>query len=238
MVLEVCDEDVVSGFRQSRFPHAADIPGVPPRARSVSRFRDSKRATRTSAEPVLVRAFAPMRATDGQAQVDLAELTRLTGAACVVIGDSCAWGFTARLAVVENLECFLHFEPLGVRADAALYAGGRLSERVLDWLASEPMCSCRYVHCGDYDPVGLSEFVRLRKRLGDRAQLHVPPNLRELLRAYGKRSLLASSAPIQRKLRQCGIGEVRGIVSLLDETGCGLEQEALLTSGAGLGGTA
>lgn len=36
------------------------------------------------------------------------------------------------------------------------------------------------LHFGDYDPVGLAEFCRLRDALGDRAQLYIPHGLRGL----------------------------------------------------------
>jgi len=231
MVVEVRGEETVKRYRDVRFPRAEVLPDVPPRARSVGLYRDSKRAAQTSAEPVLLRAFSPAEASDGCVVVDIAEMTQLTGAACLLVGRGPVWRLAERVAVVENLECFLHFERLGATADVALYAGGRLSERVLDWLACGEMRDCRYVHCGDYDPVGLSEFVRLSKRVGDRVQLFLPPDLEHLLRTYGKRKLLEASAPVLANLRACGVEAVMRTVALLDETGCGLEQEALLLPG-------
>jgi hypothetical protein len=113
--------------------------------------------------------------------------------------------------------------------DAAIYAGGRLSARVVRWLAGEAMRDASIVHLGDYDPVGLAEYLWLRAACGTRVRLCLPSDLRHRMRRYGKRSLLAGrNAALLASLRQSGDPAVREIVGMMDETGCGLEQESLL----------
>ena len=222
--------EAVRAFRDQRYPHAEEDVSGPPRAVAVARSRDAKRPRRTSAEPVLLRAFQPLVARRGADAVDLHALTGAAGAACLLLDGGQDWSMAGTLAVVENLECFLHCESLDVPADGALYAGGRLSERCLDWLASTPMDGCDWVHCGDFDPTGLAEYLRLQERLGARVRLHVPADVEELLATYGKPELLRKSAPLLAQLRSCPEPTVARIVRALDASGCGLEQEALLIS--------
>jgi hypothetical protein len=154
--------------------------------------------------------------------------TGLTGAACLLLEDGHFWTLTADIAIVENLECFLHFEKMGVDANVAVYSSGRLSDLALRWLGSPGLSQCRFVHCGDYDPVGLDEFLKLKAVVGDRAKLHIPENLKGLIATYGRPELIRDSAAVFRRLRGTADADVREIVALLDEMGCGLEQEALL----------
>lgn len=227
-IVEAVRQEAVRTFRDSRYPpDGADIAG-PPRAVAVARWRNAKRARRTTSEPVLIRALQTICAERGSARVDLRDLTRLTGSACLLLDDGSPWTIAGTLAIVENLECFLHFERLGVPADGALYAGGRLSDRALTWLASEPMGACRFIHCGDYDPTGLAEYLRLRERLGARARLHVPDGLEGLLATYGNADLLRKSTQLLARLRSSGEPLVSRIVTAMDNAGCGLEQEVLL----------
>lgn len=233
MVYESRDVEAIRSVHEQRFPHGDGTPSgpdgsAPPRSEAVAMYRDAKRAHRSTAEPVLVRAVTSVRASRGGHTVDLLTLTAQTGAACLLVDDGPGWHIEGVIAVVENLEVFLHFERLGTDAALAIYAGGRLSRRVLDWLSSRVMAQCVFLHCGDYDPVGLDEYVRLREKLKDRVSLHVPRDLSFLLRRYGKRALLADSTAILHRLRSVDLPPVRAIVELMDATGCGLEQEALL----------
>jgi hypothetical protein len=58
--------------------------------------------------------------------------------------------------------------------------------------------------------------------------LHIPPDLARLIREHGRPGLLADSTAVLGRLRLSPDPDIRAVVRLLDETGCGLEQEALL----------
>lgn len=188
----------------------------------------SVEVSRTNMEPVLVRAINPVFCSRNGMPCDLLAATNQTGAACLILEWGRFWSLTASIAIVENLECFLHFEKMSVAADVALYASGRLSELALQWLGSPSLSLCQFIHCGDYDPVGLDEFLRLKRVVGDRGRLHIPANLRELVAMYGRPELLCDSAAILKRLRASADPDVLRVVEILDETGCGLEQEVLL----------
>lgn len=82
----------------------------------------------------------------------------------------------------------------------------------------------------DYDPTGLTEYVRLHSRLGSRISLHLPGGLEEGFRKFSNRAML--SKPHNRAmlagLQNSPLPEVRRVVALINEHNAGLEQEALL----------
>lgn len=235
LVVEVLNPETLAKFYRKRYPseEGKAIAG-PPRARAVGMLRNAKRVRRTNMEPVLFRAMGPAVCTREGVSCDLRAATIQTGAACLLLEEGQFWTLNADIAVVENLECFLHFERMGASAHVALYASGRLSELVLKWLASPELSHCRFMHCGDFDPVGLDEFIRLKTRVGERARLHIPQNLRRLVATYGRVDLLRDSAAVLHRLRAISDPDVRRVIEMLDETGCGLEQEALLLGNGGV----
>ena len=230
LVVEVRDAVTLTAFYRKRYPSDGKVIVGPPRARAVGMLRNAKRVGRTSMEPVLVRAMGPAVCVRDGVPCDLRAVTVQTGAACLLLEEGRFWTLTTDIAIVENLECFLHFEKMGVSADVALYASGRLSELALKWLCSPELSQCRFIHCGDYDPVGLDEFLRLKTVVGNRAKLHIPANLRDLVEEYGRPELLRDSTAVLMRLRAATDPDVVSVVRMLDETGCGLEQEVLLLS--------
>ncbi|MEW6429356.1 MAG: hypothetical protein AB1568_15135 [Thermodesulfobacteriota bacterium] len=206
-----------------------------PRSRAVAERRDAKKAHSAGPATVLLRGFGGCGLRAGDQTLPVAQWTQLAGVAALRLDGNCRWGFAGRLAVVENLEVFLHFENSGVPAQLALYAGGRLDNRVLAWLASPAMAGVGILHCGDYDPVGLDEYLRLQEACPGRTELYLPPDLEDLLQRYGKKDLLSDSAAVLARLRKCGDPQVRRVVEMMDRYGVGLEQEALLLTGRSAG---
>jgi hypothetical protein len=201
---------------------------LPARSAAVAGLRDAKRAPRADAEPLLLRGFGGACLHGEHRVLEVAEWTRRAGLAAVRLDAARSWGFSGTVAVVENLEVFLHVERLGLGCDLALYAAGRLSQRVLAWLASPPLSESRFLHCGDYDPVGLDEYLRLANACPGRTRLHLPEGLETLLATYGKPELLRASPAVLARLRRCPDPDVARVVALLDRYGAGLEQEILL----------
>jgi hypothetical protein len=74
-------------------------------------------------------------------------------------------GPAKRVALVENIDVFLSLDSARLsetlQADAAVFLHGKMSNRFLAWLASPAMADVRYLHLGDYDPVGIAEYLRL-----------------------------------------------------------------------------
>ena len=166
-----------------------------------------------------------MRRATGE--LPLAALTAAHDLAGVLISPSDPWQFTGVLALVENIELFMHVEAVVPAIDAALWTAGRCDRRLLDWIASMPGVSV--VHVGHYDPVGLDEYLRVRTALPEgRVALFVPADLEERLMKYGKSDLLLKSLPVLERVRRDAPEEVQRVLDVIDRHGKGLEQEALL----------
>ena len=157
-----------------------------------------------------------------------AELSAKYGVAAFLLREAPFWGCGGTVAIVENLEPFLCFEKMNVAADAAVHAGGKMSGRMLAWFASAEMSKCSFLHCGDYDPVGIDEYLRLKEACGARVKLHIPANIEDLFKKYGKRELLTDSEAVLRRLRAAKDPDALRIIEQMNAFNTGLEQEILL----------
>lgn len=223
------DREAVEQFFSNCFPSGVDgcAEELLPRSRAIAERRDSKKTRETIPPIALLRGFDGCKLfVDGEV-VPVVAWTKTAGVAALRIDDR-QWRYDGTLAVVENLEFFWNIEKLNTGVQLALYAQGRLSGRILDWLASPGMLQASILHCGDYDPVGLDEYLRIKTACPGRTKLYLPANLEVLLSRYGKRKLLQSSASVLGRLRKTENQEVLRIVKLLDQYGVGLEQEVLL----------
>lgn len=199
-----------------------------PRSRAVAELRDSKKARDAQPAALLLRGFHGSALHDGNELLPVAQWSETAGVAALRLDEETPWGFSGTVAFVENLEVFWNFEELAIEADIVIYAQGRLNARVVHWLASAPMRHARIIHCGDYDPVGVDEFLRLQAACPNRTEMYIPPDLEGLMSRYGKKELVCDNAAILARLRKSDDPQVCRVVELMDRCGAGLEQEVLL----------
>jgi|MTBAKSStandDraft_1061840.scaffolds.fasta_scaffold22172_2 hypothetical protein len=232
--LELCDHDALQVYALKEYPLGLDDQAAwnaNPRSRAVAQLRDSKKAVITDAEVLQLRAGSHTDVLIREDEVlPLVEWCQAAGVAAIRLDDQYQWKGSGTISVVENLEVFLHFEKLGVETDLIYYAAGRLSERVLGWLSSPGMQACQIVHFGDYDPVGIDEYLRLKRACPNRVKMYVPDDLESLMSRYGKAGLLEDSKSLLMRLRKEKDETVSKIILLMDRYNCGLEQEILLLS--------
>ncbi len=224
--IRVVNPEAVERFADVVYPQGLDVAsGELGRADAVAMLRDAKRGANRFGEPVLIRGFSDALLVSSSGGLDVQGITQLCGTASFVITDKVVWNYKGdRVALVENLEPFLRFEERFDDFDAAIYCAGRMSERFLSWLEWQAF---DVVHFGDYDPVGLQEYLRLKGRYGSQASLYVPSNIRELVQRYGKPELLRDSSSIFSGLRSEQDEDVARVFQCLEEFGLGLEQEVL-----------
>jgi hypothetical protein len=218
-------------FYQQSFPHAADeVLQVSARVAGVAEYRDSKSLGSTAAEIVVMRGWRNGGLACGGTELDIATPTKNNGAFCFVLRSETAFTLTGRVALVENPAVFLEFERLGTDVPVAIFAHGRISDRLLNWLATQPAENFELIHFGDYDPVGLDEFRRISLRCGRRASIHLPLDLTRLFATYSNRTLVANSRAqrLLAGLRASDNPQIQSVVELIDRHNGGLEQEALL----------
>lgn len=230
--LVVREASAFQAFFKSRFPDNATTDETPARIRGVASFRDSKALAGDTPDIVLLRAWSDTALSCGGVPVLAAGATKAHGLFSFVLTPGSAYELRAPCVLVENPAMLLAFERLGLTSTIpiALYAGGRVSGRVLRWLAGVSDPGFRLTHFPDYDPVGLSEFVRVRAVLGDRATLHLPSDLAEVFSRFANKDLLRreASQALLPALRTNRSPDVRTVLDLIELHNAGLEQEALL----------
>ncbi|MDX9750614.1 MAG: hypothetical protein RBT71_06000 [Flavobacteriales bacterium] len=159
-----------------------------------------------------------------------ANVTKHHGVFAFLLKDPLTYTLHGSWALIENPTVFQeHTHVFGVEV-SAIHGNGRASHRLLNWLAQQHGSDYTLLHLPDYDPTGLNDFLRLYKLLGDRVQLHLPPNLEALFDNYGDAGLLTKDhhRNILRNLRKSQHPSVARVVELMDHYNAGLEQEALL----------
>ncbi|MEO6184518.1 MAG: hypothetical protein ABIP71_15735 [Verrucomicrobiota bacterium] len=221
--------EALSHFIAQQFPHAAGEFGETwSRIESLARFRDTKTLPNNVPEIVCARGWnCDVLKRDGKI-LPVANATQEFGVFAFLLNEPQRYEIHGRCALIENPAVFAAFERLGLNAEIALFARGRCSNRFLDWIVSQ--AAVQILHLPDYDPVGLSEHERLRKRLGEKVKLYLPPNIAELFERYANKKLLrnpvAQSALLSLR-NNCG-NQVAEALALIDRHNGGLEQEALL----------
>ena len=232
--LVVQNRKVVRRFAEKEYPagldaaREADEDGNLPASDAALHFRDAKRGSAGS-EVILFRGKRGTEIRRNGTSIPIGELTQSAGVGAALLDSNATLTADRPLAVVENQEAFLRFDELGTVAELACFAGGRLSNRMLEWLASLEVEPGRIIHCPDYDPVGLSEFQRLRDICGDGVQLFWPDGLEPMIEKYGKADLYRDSAELLDGLSGSSHSEVQKLLALLKRHGQGLEQEILLS---------
>jgi hypothetical protein len=225
----VRDREALQRWVSTNYPSGLHGTGeeLPARAEAVANFRDSKAGRKLTVLPLYMRGFGDAALTRRAGALPLAALTAAHRLVGVLVDLADPWEFAGTLALVENLELFLHAEDVVPGIDGALWTAGRFDQRALDWIAGMP--SCRVVHVGDYDPVGLDEYLRVRAALPrGRASIFVPDDFERRLAAYGKVDLLERSVAVLERVRRTAPRDLRAVLAVMDRHGKALEQEGLM----------
>jgi hypothetical protein len=236
----VRDEESFRMWLRKHYPlydGQATAPVGASRANAVALRKDSKSTGEGVAQGVLhLRALASPDLTirlDGR-EIQVGELTARHGiVACLIGAGSVMEVAHARVALIENLECFLLAEALLTGPWLVLNSAGRISDRLIACLGRSRLGEGPLLHCPDYDPVGLSDYLRLRARVGDRVMLYLPDDLEKRFERFGNRKLITEKPKNRALLEQLGTAiwpcpDSKRVFKLIRETGAGLEQEALL----------
>lgn len=227
--LAVTNPEAIRQFHQQHFPQAESDAGAGSRVAAVGRFRDSKALANDTPEIVSLRAWRADAVLKEGHSFGAAEATTAHGVFSFLLPNNSAYELRGECALVENPAVFHRLEQLHLGVASALYGRGRISERLLDWLAVAAGSEFRLIHLPDYDPVGLNEFQRLVTRLGSKVSLHLPADLTLRFERFANRDLLLkeNSREMLSQLRQSCLPAVQQVVALMDRHNAGLEQEAL-----------
>lgn len=128
------------------------------------------------------------------------------------------------LGTVENKEVFWRFEELNLDTDIVIWTEGRFAQRVIDSLQ---VSKHKMTHLGDYDPVGVAEYLRIKKKISH-TKMYIPDNLEYLFKKFGLKKLLEDSSDLYVQLRSSRDVQAKTIVGLMSQYCAGLEHESLL----------
>ena len=224
--------DTLQALVEQCFPGGANAAPSPSRGAAIARFRDSELGVVDAPDLILLRGLPGALLQSATGCLDLAQATAAHGAFALAVAELDQFSLRGAVAVIENREAFFAAERWcvhGLPAVTFVLGNGRLSQRLRAWLAPQTV-SARPIelwHCGDYDAAGLSDYLALRAA-GARVHLFVPANLGDLLKRYGKPTLVLGNAELDRLRRQFADPDVERVCALLQAHGCGLEQELLL----------
>jgi hypothetical protein len=228
--LVVRDRAALAQFVRTQFPDVHTPPETPSRVVGVARFRDSKSLPGDTPEIVSVRAWRDTALRRGNDPADAARLTAANGVFSFLLEPGTPFTLFGRCALVENPAVFLSIERLALPIDLVIHGNGRVSQRLIDWLAAQTASDFSLLHLPDYDPTGLTEFARLRERMQGRVDLHLPTDLADRFARFATRALLDKphSRALLLRLRAAEAPEIRHVLALIHQYNAGLEQEALL----------
>lgn len=232
----VLDRDGLYRFSQSQFPSGLEplaASSFVPRNRSVLYTKDAH-GLKSSHLPLFVRGFKNARLTWDDRVLPVASLTAFAGGAGLRLGRDSRWSFQGTVVTVENSEVLFHIETVIPGTCLAVYTGGRISNLLLQWLSSDAMEKAVFIHAGDYDPVGIQDYLRLSEACPGRVSLYMPDNLEELFARYANQKRLEDQSSVLNTLRTCKVRSGKDkdflkIMHLMDRYNGGLDQEALLT---------
>lgn len=238
-VVIVVNQDSVRRFADRKFPSGLFGEGDTSegrRTQSLNRFGDTKTMPGLDFEFVLLRAFGDAQVVttiaNSKVKIDAPEITRQTGCVAVTLlnaGDNSELPFIhGNVATVEGPELFYRFDWDAVDVSVAILTNGRMSERFLTWVTS-PMIEGRLIHFGDYDPVGLDEYRRLKER-APRATFYIPYNLEKHFKEnrFLKPELMGKSSALLPRLAETQDADILTVIDLMRRYGGGMEQEVLL----------
>lgn len=233
-VLAVLDEGTLCDFLARHFPVLASElpPGMSQRLAALARFRDTKALPCDTPDILTIRAWSDVAFRKNGEPIAAAEATRLHGVFSFMLTPGDKYQLRAPCALVEGPELLLGFERLSsaVECPLVIYGGGRISQRVLEWLTEQTAPEFYVLHLPDYDPVGLNEYVRLHTALGRRVRLHMPADLDDSFARFANPDLLSRpyNQLLLQGLRASEIPEVTFVRRLIEHHHAGLEQEQLL----------
>jgi hypothetical protein len=227
--LVVRDAAALRQFMERDFPNTPMAGQGTGRAGGVARFRDSKTFASDTPVIICVRAWTEEALLKDGQPAGAARASLEHGVFSFVMSRN--YALRGLCALVENPKVFAQFERLRLPAGLVIRSGGGyVSQRLLDWLAGQGGPDFSLLHLPDYDPVGMTEFTRLRARLGERARLYLPENMAALFARFSSRGILGkgNNRAMLAALRKSKLPEVRRVVALIDSNNACLEQEALL----------
>lgn len=228
--LSIINANAVQGFYDKAFPNPVLDEALGNRINGVGLFRNSKAIANDTPEIIMARVAEGSPILHDGPLTESVQATQRNGVFAIRLSSRQRPVLQGNWVLIENPAVFHQHHRVFGSATSALLVNGRMSHRVLQWLAEQGTDHLNLLHSPDYDPVGLDEFVRLHNVLGDRIRLYLPADIEQLFARYSSKQLmlLEKQQTLARKLSDHPHPYVQRIVGLISANNAGLEQEALL----------
>lgn len=171
---------------------------LPMRAANIAQSRMSKSAAHGHQRYyLLIRAVGNANwYSDNGDSLNLQDITHKLGAGVLAIGGDCeqSWHTQGELWLVENQALFdrLDWLPKDCNATVAYYSG-QVRKQLIDWLALRKRSSRIWLF-PDYDGVGLSNYLRMKRLLGSQVNFWLIPDWEQRLLRYGNNKIWQDTA--------------------------------------------
>lgn len=209
----------------------SDAQQLPKRAQHILSARNSK-ASRYGHECV----YPLLKAVGGQVLwsncdtgkvMELHEATTNYGAGTLQFTAEDGWSSEQPLWLVENQAIFDQPDWLpDEKAQTLLFYSGNMSNTLLDWLAHKSRAPEIILFC-DYDGVGISNYARLRNKVGEHCQFWLMPNWQSKLMEFGNTELWQKTRKDFDKAKYHIGPDLQALVQAMQLQGRALEQEAV-----------
>jgi hypothetical protein len=104
----------------------------------------------------------------------------------LVENELASWSIMGKVVLIENLEPFIYAEIAHKDFDFALYYSGYLSANVVHWMSTQ---NVEVLVAPDYDPVGLTQFEKIRKVIN--SKLWIPDDIGLKFERFHKKETLS-----------------------------------------------
>lgn len=196
------------------------------KARAVAHHKDAHRGKDDTLLLMLSATHEAFWYNNG-VKVDLFKIVQDCGIASILIKPGDNWQTDKPLALVENMDLLVHagqyFKKIEFKG-SVLYYSGWVSKRTITWLKT--LKNTPVTIFPDYDPVGINNYLTLKKAL-PHLKIYIPENLPELLKRYGDPERLKTSTG-RKLIEQTKDEKALLLYSLLLKYGVGLHQEGLM----------
>lgn len=226
-VYTIQDHDAIITLLKNTGYHG-EIEELTSKAKAVALHKDAHKG-RDEALLLLFSATQKVLWYKNGAPVDLYKIVQDCGIASILIKPGDNWQTDNPIALVENRDLLLYANQYFRRINfegTIIHYPGWVSKKTIAWLKTLEKASVTIFP--DYDPVGLKNYIILKKEL-PRLKIYIPEDLPELLVRFGDPERL-NTLTDRKLLEQTKDENVAWLYKLLLKHGVGLHQEALMLS--------
>lgn len=224
-VYTIQDRDAIRSLLKNTGYHG-EIEELSSKAKAVALHKDAHKGKDETLLLMLSATQKVLWYKNGVA-VDLYKIVQDCGIASILVKPGDNWQTDNPIALVENQDLIVYadqyFKKIKFQGTVIHYPGW-VSKKTIAWLKT--LKNNAVTILPDYDPVGIKNYIILKKEL-PRLKIYIPEDLPELLLRFGDPERL-NTLTDRKLLEQTKDENAAWLYKLLLKHGVGLHQEALM----------